>query len=206
MNSERIKAIAKMVNQDDIVLDVGCDHGYLGMYLLKNNLCSKVYASDISNNALDVAKKNYQKYHLDIPCYLSDGLNNIDVSFNTLVISGMGTSTILKILDNPKIPNKLILGSNNDYYKLRKGIYKLGYYIKEEVVILENKHYYVIITAIKDNKKVSYKELLFGKSHNKEYYQYLYHKNQDIIKKVPLLKKLKLISENKLLKGLIEKK
>ena len=98
MNSERIKALASFINKEDIVLDVGCDHGYLSIYLKQNNLCGRVYASDISALALKQAQTNFKKYHLNIKSFVSDGFNNINVSFNTVVIAGMGTSTILNII------------------------------------------------------------------------------------------------------------
>ena len=111
MNSERIKALAKEVSENDTVIDVGCDHGYLSIYLKQNNLCKEVYASDISENALNSARKNFQKYNLDIKTYVSNGFKDIPVSFDTAVIAGMGTNTILKILENEKTPNKLNLGN-----------------------------------------------------------------------------------------------
>ena len=47
MNSKRIKALASDVSKKDTVLDVGCDHGYLSIYIKENKLCKEVYASDI---------------------------------------------------------------------------------------------------------------------------------------------------------------
>ena len=76
MNSDRIKALADDISKKDIVLDVGCDHGYLSIYLKTNNLCKEVYASDIKESALNVAIKNFKKYNLDIKTYVSDGFED----------------------------------------------------------------------------------------------------------------------------------
>lgn len=206
MNSERIKVLAKEISENDTVLDVGCDHGYLSIYLKQNNLCKEVYASDVSENALNVARNNFKKYNLDIKTYVSDGFKNVPVYFDTAVIAGMGTSTILKILDNEKTPNKLVLASNNDYYKLRKKINEIGYKIVDEQAIYENNHYYIILLCIKQKQKLTKKELKYGISNNEDYYKYLLNKNKDLIKKVPLKKKIKLLYECLILKGLIEKK
>ncbi len=206
MHSERLLTIASLVDREDVVIDVGCDHGYLSIYLKENKLCKNVYASDINNNALNNAAYNIEKKNLDIETFLSDGLNNIPVKFNTAVIAGMGTETILHILDSEKRPNKLILASHNEYYKLRKAINKLGYKIAKEVVVYEKGHYYVILKCLKDKQKLNYAELKFGLSHNVDYYNYLMNKNKELIKKVPLFKKIKLIKDNYLLKGLTEKK
>lgn len=206
MNSERIKALAREISEKDIVLDVGCDHGYLSIYLKQNNLCKEVYASDISENALNYARNNFKKYNLDIKNYVSDGFENIPVSFDTAVIAGMGTGTILKIISHEKTPNKLVLASNNEYYRLRKSLNKMGYKIVDEKAIYENNHYYIILLCIKSKQKLSWKELKFGISNDDEYYTYLLNKNIELIKKVPFKKKIKLYYENLALKRIIGRK
>ena len=206
MNSERLKSIASKVSKDDIVLDVGCDHGYLSIYLKLNNLCQSVYASDVSSNALEMAKKNFLKYNLDIKTFVSDGFNKVDILFNTAVIAGLGTHTILHILDYKDLPEKLIIASNNDYYLLRKSLNKLGYKIVSEEIVFENNHYYPILLCLKGKQKLTKKELLYGISNDQNYYQYLIKEREKIIPKVPLLKKIKLKKECLELKGLIERK
>ena len=156
--------------------------------------------------ALKQAQTNFKKYHLNIKSFVSDGFNNINVSFNTVVIAGMGTSTILNILNNEKTPNKLIISSNNEHFKLRKNLNKLGYKLIREKIIQEKNHYYIIMLYLKGKQSLSKKELLFGISNNKEYFNYLLNKNRELLNKVPLKKKLNLLYENHLLKGLIEKK
>ena len=206
MISVRLKSIAKFVDSNDSVLDVGCDHGYLSIYLKENNLCKNIYASDISKNALEIAKNNFQKHNVLISTFLSDGFRNIDVYFDTAIIAGVGTNTILNIMNSNKRPAKLILASNNDYYLLRKSLNKKGYKLIDELVVKENNHYYIIMKYILGKQKLSYEKLLFGISNDKDYYQYLFKKNNDLIKKVPFIKKIKLSYENRLLKGLIERK
>ena len=206
MNSKRLLALAEMIDLNDVVLDVGCDHGYLSIYLKQNKLCQEVYASDVNINALNMAKENIKKAKVKIKTFLSDGFNNIDVYFDTAVIAGMGSHTILKILNSEKSPSKLIICSNNAHEFLRKNLNIMGYKIIEEKVIYENKHYYIIMKWIKGQQNLSKKVLLFGISNNKEYYQHLLTKNNELLSKVPLLKKINLLYENHLLKGLIEKK
>lgn len=206
MNNLRIKALADDVDIDDVVLDVGCDHGYLSIYLKKNNLCKEVYASDISVNALNVARENFKKNKLDIKTFVSDGFENIPVKFDTAVIAGMGTSTILKILKNKKRPNRLILGSQNDLYHLRSAMYNLGYKLVDEQAILEKGHYYIILLYVKMEQKLSKINLKFGISNNNDYYSYLIKKNKEIIKKVPFKKKMELIYDNLILTWLIRRK
>ena len=206
MYSDRIKCLARDVSLKDVVLDVGCDHGYLSIYLKKNKLCKEVYACDISKNALEGAKRNFQKYQVDIEAFVSNGFDDIPVSFNTAVIAGMGTHTILKILDSPKIPPKLIISSNNDLYLLRKSLNKLGYKLIDEVIVYENKHYYTVMLYIKNKQKLNKWELMFGVSNDDDYYKYLLHKNKELLEKVPWQKKRHLKKCCRKLKGLIERK
>lgn len=202
----RLRKITEYVEKNDILVDIGTDHGYLPIYLKQNNLVKEVYASDISKYSLEKAIENIKKENLNIKTFKSNGFQNIDIYFDTAVISGMGTSSILNIINNPKCPNKLILSSNNEYYKLRKELNKLGYKLIKEQVVYENKYYYPIMLYKKDKQKLNYSKLKFGISNNKEYYKYLLKLNNKIIKKVPFKKKIILKYDNYILKGLIEKK
>ena len=200
MNSDRIKALADDISKKDTVLDVGCDHGYLSIYLKTNNLCKEVYASDIKESALNVARKNFKKYNLDIETYVSDGFENIPVSFDTAVIAGMGTNTILKIIESKKTPRKLVLGSQNDLYHLRKTLNQKGYKLVDEQAIYEKGHYYIILLYIVGKQKLNRRELKFGISNNDNYYGYLIEKNKKLLDKVPFKKKLILQLDNLILK------
>jgi len=206
MNSDRIKALADDISKKDTVLDVGCDHGYLSIYLKTNDLCKEVYASDIKESALNVARKNFKKYNLDIETYVSDGFENIPVSFDTAVIAGMGTNTILKIIESKKTPRKLVLGSQNDLYHLRKTLNQKGYKLVDEQAIYEKGHYYIILLYIVGKQKLSRRELKFGISNNDNYYGYLIEKNKKLLDKVPFKKKLILQLDNLILKRLIRRK
>ena len=114
--SKRLQAVATLVDIKSRVIDVGCDHAYLDIYLTLNNE-NKCIASDINKNALDIAKKNIKKYNLEekIETKLTNGLTGIRVrKTDNIVISGMGTFTILDILKTNKLSNTLIISSNNN--------------------------------------------------------------------------------------------
>jgi tRNA (adenine22-N1)-methyltransferase len=211
MISLKLKAIAFFIEKDDRVVDIGCDHAYLDIYLSKNNLCKNVIASDINPNALNLAISNIKKNGLNkkIKCILSDGLNDINVkNTDTIVIAGMGTKTIKHILSNKeklRNINKIIISSNNDHYELRKYMQKNNYKLIEEKIIFEKKHYYIISKYIKGKQKLSNKELMFGiyKKENEKYYKYLFLENKKILQKIPITKikaRHKIKKENKILK------
>ena len=62
--SKRLKSLAALVSSDDIVADRGCDHAYLDIYLVQNNIVSKTLACDINEKALNNGIKNIKKYGL----------------------------------------------------------------------------------------------------------------------------------------------
>ena len=65
MSLIRIKEIASLVNDNSFILDVGTDHAYLPIYLIKNKIVMQAYASDISELALKIAQKKVLKSHLE---------------------------------------------------------------------------------------------------------------------------------------------
>lgn len=207
MLNSKLKAITKYIGKDDYVLDTCCDHAYLAIYLKKNNLCQEVCASDISENALAIAKKNINNYNLQIKTYLSDGFKNISNSkINTVVISGVGTTTVLDIIKFiPQNIKKIIISSNNKHYELRESMSKLGFFLTNEEVVLDNNKYYPIMCYIK--KKVHEKKdiLKYGKSSNKDYFNYLINSYQNVLNNMPkkhIIKRIKLKKDISKLKKL----
>ena len=190
MKSDRLSKVASFIDKDDKLIDVGCDHGYLGIYLKENNLVNDLLLTDINENALNNAINNINNKKLDIKTILTDGLENIDLSkYNAISISGMGTFNILKILDNKDLSNinKLIIQSNNDLDLLRSSLIKYGYYLKDEITIMENDIYYVICLFTKEEVELSKEEILFGlyKKDKIPYYKHLLNKYNDIYNKIP---------------------
>ncbi len=188
----KLKTITTLVNKNDIVIDMACDHAYLAIYLKENNLCQEVYASDISKNALLNAQNNIKAKNLNIKTYLSDGFNNLpNLNINTAIIAGVGTKTILNIVKNtPSSVNKYIISSNNNYEELRTTMLKYHFYNTKEIVIKENNKYYPIILFTKNIQKETKLTLKYGKSSNIEYFTYLLNKNYQILKNIPKLKVL----------------
>ena len=193
MISNRLKSLVKYVNKDDKVIDIGCDHALLDIYLVKKNIINNVLISDISKNALEQGIENIKKYNLEsnIESRCGNGLevlsdrDNID----TIIISGMGTNTILDILNNEYLNNitKLVIQSNKDYDLLRREVIKLGFIISNEEVIVDNDKLYINIVFIRGNKEYTQLELKYGTSTmiNKEvYYKYLINKLDKIINSV----------------------
>lgn len=206
----KLKTIASFIAKEDTVIDTCCDHAYLAIYLKQNNLCKDVYASDINPNALDVAKKNIATSHVNITTYLSDGFKNINNgNIDTAVIAGVGTNTVLDIIDGaPLSIKKYIISSNNNQDELRFSLYQRGLYIQEEKAILDKGKYYVIMLVTKDYVKMNKLSFKYGKSNNQDYFLYLIKKEQDVLAKIPRNKFIKRLKHKRniyYLRKIIEK-
>ena len=167
--SSRLVKIADFITDHTNMVDVGCDHGLLDIYLVQNRKNMKIIASDINQNALNNAKKNIKKYHLEncITTVLSNGLDQIDTKqIDTIVISGMGSHTIIGILYSNlkklRHVNHLILQSNNDLDFLRYQVTKIGYYIEEEELVKDAGIIYTVIKFKKGYHFYTKRQLYFG--------------------------------------------
>lgn len=180
----RLEAIASLVTKDAKVIDIGTDHAYLPIYLYQNNITKNITAADISKNVIDNAKNNIIKNGLEnkIKVILSDGFKDTTEYYNEAVIAGMGTKTIMNILNHKKIPNSIIISSHNNLKELRVFMLELGYKITNEIVVRENNIYYDIIKYAKGKDNLTDADLLIGKSNNIDYYKYLLKKYKDIYK------------------------
>lgn len=216
---KRLKTIASLVDKGVNVIDVGCDHALLDIYLTLYN-GNHCIASDVNVNAYNIAKENIFKYELagKIEVVLSNGFDNIDMNETyTAVICGMGTSTILSILNTDKIVqiDTLILQSNNDLYTLRKEVCKKGFFIVDELIVKERNIYYVLIRFNRGSKHYSFVDLWLGpiirrkeQSLKCEYLIHLKHSNEDILSKLPrkyILKRIYLLFINWVLKKELKK-
>ena len=216
---KRLLTICSLIENNKEVYDIGCDHAYLDIFLTEYKNC-KCHASDKSSNALKYAIKNIKENKLEdkIEVIVSDGLKNINISDkSTIVISGMGTQTIINILEDDQIykANDIIIQSNNDHEMLRRYLNKRNLKIVDELVVKEKDIYYITIKVVKGNQKLTKKDFILGPilRKNKDietisYYLYLLELKQEILKKMPrknLGKRLELIQVINWLKRMLKK-
>lgn len=216
MLSLRLSSLTKFVNYNDKIIDIGCDHALLDIFLVKSDLVKSIIASDINVQALNSGIKNIENEGLSdkISARLGDGLNVLTDKDNidTVIISGMGTNTIMGILNNDHLKdiNKLIIQSNNDHTMLRKYVTKLGFYIKSEEYFQDNKKNYINIVFVRGNKKYSKIDLTYGPilKHNKPYLEFEINnieKIEELVPKNKILLHFQLKKEKRVLKKLLRK-
>ncbi len=150
--SNRLKNIVDMCPYSHIIVDIGCDHGYISINLINEKKCEKCYAVDINEKPLNIAIKNIKSLGLEhkISCILSNGFDFLDNNQKvSAVIAGMGGLTIAEILKNnrSKVNNMdYILIQPNAYAKdIRKYIFEENIHVEKEDVVFCGGLYYEYI-------------------------------------------------------------
>lgn len=151
--SKRLQVCAGFVRPGDRVADIGCDHGYLGIHLLRSGIASQVYASDVNEMPLRSAMRNAEKFGVrdKMRFYLSDGVRNIPRSFDALVCAGMGADTMVSILEAaPWLKNgyRLILQCQSKTPMLRQYLSEHGWRITEETVVRDGRFLYTVMEVL----------------------------------------------------------
>lgn len=194
----RLKRITDFIPSDSYILDVGCDHALLDIYLALNRNNVKLIASDINENPLKIAKENIKKYNLEdeITLEKADGVSKINDEVDIVVIAGMGTSTINDIINNDlkKLKNvkKIIISSHTSSFELRENMNKKGFKIIDEAVVFDKGKYYEIIVYSNGYEKLSKLDMKYGPIISKRkdeitkaYFNERYLKLIEIYKKIP---------------------
>ena len=145
--SKRLQTICDLIESNSKIIDVGADHAFLDIYLNKYKNC-QCLAIDKSKYCTETAINNAKKYEADITAITNDGLANIKLNNEIIVISGMGTRNIIKIL-NFDITNDLILSSHTNIEDLKEFLKEKKYYIYKEVIIEDGKTYDIIYAKYK---------------------------------------------------------
>ena len=189
MISDRLAAIAYMIDKNKVVFDVGSDHGLLPCFLIESGICPKVYAGDIAEGPLQSAIENIKKYKLEdrvIPV-LSDGLAKANDDVDVVVISGMGYHTIKHVLDTCDVSRYqyFVVQSNTDVDLVRKYISDNNYTIEDERIIFDGFYYQIIKFSADYNENYSDLEIKYGpillKKRDHIFIQYLTDKRDKLI-------------------------
>ena len=179
IKNNRIDALVEKTKGINTLLDIGCDHGYVILEAFKKDYIKKAIASDINIKPLKSAENNLKEYPVEF--ILGDGFKKVTSSFDGVVIAGMGSNLITNILlDAPSDNNiKYILQGNNKYENLRLFLNENNYQIIDEELIYD-KHYYIIITAIRGKQTLSTEDIYLGpllknKLSSLDYYKHRYN-------------------------------
>lgn len=150
-----------MITYFPTIMDVGCDHGRLGVSLLQQGKAGHIIASDISAPSLEKARLLAEKCNLEekVSTRVSNGLMDAAPSeADALVIAGMGGELIASILgDKPEVAKsaKLILMQPmRGIEELRRFLFENSYAITNEVLCEDAGRIYQIIAAVPNTAPV----------------------------------------------------
>lgn len=164
--SKRLNAVAAMVTPGSVVCDVGCDHGYVSIFLVETGKSPKIYAMDVNKGPLERAEEHVREAGLQdyIELRLSDGLINMpEGKADTLICAGMGGRLVIKILsesiEKVKLLKEMVLQPQSEIWLVREYLRNQGFVIDKEDMVMEDGKYYPILhvcigkNAVTQNEK-----------------------------------------------------
>lgn len=153
--SKRMAAVAELVTEGSRVVDVGCDHGYISIWLVENKKAPSAIAMDVNRGPLERAGENIRRHGLEgkIETRLSDGLRMLcRGEGDALVIAGMGGPLMQRILtDGRRVLDgfsELILEPQSEVGAFRRFLEENGFRIVQEKMVEEDGKFYPIIRAV----------------------------------------------------------
>lgn len=159
--SARLTAIANMVSRGKSVCDVGCDHGFVSIYLVQKGIAPFVLAMDVGKGPLAQAQKHVEEAGLTgrITTRLSDGLAAYrENEAECLVIAGMGGPLMSRILSDAKAGTftELVLAPQSEIPQFRRFLDEHGFGIVEEELVFEDGKYYPVMKAVSRTVQMAY--------------------------------------------------
>lgn len=155
--TRRMQAAADLISPGSRVCDVGCDHGYVSIYLVQTKKSPHVLAMDVNKGPLLRAKENVEKYGVRdyITLRLSDGLTAYRTGeADTLLCAGMGGRLMMNILEKDLSKTfdfrELVLQPQSEVPLFRKFLREKGYIFIKEDMILEEGKFYPLMKVMRD--------------------------------------------------------
>lgn len=195
----RLQAVVSLIPQTDTVVDVGSDHGKLGVWCLQNQVCKKVIATDIHAQPAERTRSFFRMsgWEKESEVYCTDGLTGIPREKHMcIVIAGMGGLEIVKILGDGCSEEEdtwkdwtFILQPQRSEYELREYLSTHGFAILEEKISFDRGHFYTIVKAgyTGENTKLTEEERFLGPYILNEkpvlFEEYMAHKKKVMTKK-----------------------
>ncbi len=150
--TNRLEACASLVRNGARLADIGCDHGYIPVFLVSKGIIPSAVAADINEGPLSSCMSLVRMSGLEnsIKCVLSDGLDSIaEDEIDDILIAGMGGELIADLLSRcPYVKNKhLILNPMTHPELTRKWLYENGFEIDRDFIVADSKHHYSVFDA-----------------------------------------------------------
>lgn len=153
--SDRMRAVVGLVEPCQCIADIGCDHGYVAMELVRSHICDKVIAMDINYGPLELAKSNIRDYEMQdyIETRISDGTQALSPNeVDGIICAGMGGKLIIHILEEGmdliRDMQELILQPQSEVDEVRSFLREKGFSIEKEDMVCDDGKYYPMMRVI----------------------------------------------------------
>lgn len=165
MLSDRLQAVVTLTEPCAKMADIGCDHGYVAIELVRRGICSEVIAMDVKEGPLEQAKNNIKDYGMQeyITTRLSDGVRALQPGeADGIICAGMGGRLVINILTQGKeIVKKLsqlVLQPQSEIREVRSFLREAGFVIDKEDMVFEDGKYYPMMHVIPGTSKAAAEE------------------------------------------------
>ena len=151
---KRLLSCAEFVRAGAVFADIGTDHGYLPLFLLREGRITRAYLSDVNRGPLSSAERNAREERLDDKCefILTDGAAALSgKGITDYAICGMGGELITRIIgDAPHLftqGTRLILQPMTKQECVRRFLVESGFSVIAERFSFDSGKYYVTVVA-----------------------------------------------------------
>lgn len=164
MISTRLQAVLDWMDCS-LLADIGCDHGLLCIEALLQGKAKKALACDVNEGPLASAKKNIEEAGLSslVETRLGSGFQALQEKDepDTVVMAGMGASTMMDILEASDYDQRLLLVPHKDAAELRSYLAAHHWSIVRERMVFDQ-HFYPVIEARKGEMILTEQEQALG--------------------------------------------
>lgn len=151
---KRLQAVASLVPQGSRLADIGTDHAYLPVWLVRNGAIASAVAGDIASGPCQAARATVAMYATADKIAVRQGSGLAVLApgeADCIAICGMGGSTIISILAADMAvatsAQRLVLQPMAGAAALRRWLVEQGWSLTSEALVDDPPHFYEIICA-----------------------------------------------------------
>ena len=170
--SKRLQAVADLLDCHEKIADIGCDHGFVSIYLIEAGKASRCLAMDVNRGPLERAREHVIEKRLStyIETRLSDGAKEIQfvkdeqgkekLEVQAALIAGMGGRLMIQIIRDSlskfQSMEEFVLQPQSEIAKVREFIRDIGYHIEKEDMIVEDGKFYPMMKVVRGKEKLNW--------------------------------------------------
>lgn len=168
--SQRLQAVVDLLDSHSCVADIGCDHGFVSISLIRSKKAEKCIAMDVNKGPIERAAEHIIEEGLStyIETRLSDGGKELQFQYSeegkilevqAAIIAGMGGKLTIKIIEDSLEKflsmEEFILQPQSEIWKVREYLDDIGCSIVKEDMIFEDGKFYPMMKVSGKEHQIS---------------------------------------------------